>query len=49
LLDLSRTRDGFLDPITRVVETALTHSSDLEADKVMVVGAWCRDIPHAAR
>lgn len=48
MLDLNRTPDGFLDPITRVVETALTHSSELEADKVMVVGAWCRDILHAA-
>jgi len=48
LLELSATPDGFLDPITHVVETALAHTDGLTLDDVMVVGAWCRDILHSA-
>lgn len=48
MLELSATPDGFLDPITHVVETALAHTDGLTLDDVMVVGAWCRDILHSA-
>ena len=46
--DLSGTPDAFLLPIARVVESMLAHTSALQSDDVMVVGAWCRDIWHHA-
>lgn len=46
MLDLSRTPDGFLDPISRVVDAALSQADGLRADDIMIVGAWCRDILH---
>jgi predicted nucleotidyltransferase len=48
LLDLSKASDGFLDPIARVVEAVLGHASELASSDVMLVGASCRDILHAA-
>ncbi|MGH8776937.1 MAG: type IV toxin-antitoxin system AbiEi family antitoxin [Jiangellaceae bacterium] len=48
LLDLSNTPHGFLDPVARVVDAALRVTDGLSPDKVMVVGAWCRDILHSA-
>jgi len=45
---LSRTPDGFLGPISRVVDAALYQGDGLRADDVMIVGAWCRDILHHA-
>lgn len=48
MLDLARTPNGFLDPITRVVEAALEDAAGLQPENVMVVGAWCRDIMHTA-
>jgi predicted nucleotidyltransferase len=48
MLDLHRVPDGFLDPIARVVEAALSTTEELEPDHVMVVGAWSRDILHSA-
>jgi predicted nucleotidyltransferase len=48
LLDLSNTRNGFLDPVARVVDAALRVTDELSPDEVMVVGAWCRDILHSA-
>ena len=46
--DLSETPDAFLLPIARVIESILAHTSALQSDDVMVVGAWCRDIWHHA-
>ncbi len=48
MLDLSKTPDDFLHPIALVVETTLESADALSADDVMIVGAWCRDIHHAA-
>lgn len=48
MLDLSNTRNGFLDPVARVVDAALRVTDELSPDEVMVVGAWCRDILHSA-
>ena len=48
MLDLAKAPDGFLDPVTRVVEAALAVTAELSPDEVMVVGAWCRDILHSA-
>ena len=46
--DLSETPEAFLLPIARVIESILAHTSALQSDDVMVVGAWCRDIWHHA-
>jgi predicted nucleotidyltransferase len=48
LLDLSGLSDDFLDPLARVVETANQHTPELSPERIMLVGAWCRDILHAA-
>lgn len=48
MLDVSRIAEGFLDPIARVVEKMREHVPDLVPDRVMLVGAWCRDLFHAA-
>src|SRR5215207_7014593 len=48
LLDLRRPSEDFLKPLVRVVETAREHALDLAPDRIMLVGAWCRDILHAA-
>jgi hypothetical protein len=39
LLHLTRSPNGFLDPITRVVQTAFDHAAGLEPENV--IGAWC--------
>lgn len=46
MLDLSKIPEATLQPILRVVETALCRVSGLEPETVMIVGAWCRDILH---
>ena len=43
-----RCRKDFSTPVTRVVEAALEIAEDLTPDRIMVVGAWCRDILHCA-
>lgn len=48
LLDLSKGPPGFLDPIARVVDAALGAGEALAAAEIMVVGAWSRDVLHAA-
>jgi predicted nucleotidyltransferase len=48
LLDLHRSPDGDLDPLRAVVEAALAAASGLSPSDLMVVGARCRDILHAA-
>ena len=48
MLDLTKIPDGFLDPITRVVEAILDIAGDLVPDDVMLVGATCRDVLHTA-
>ena len=48
MLDLTNVPDYFLDPVARIVETALSVTDDLSPAEVMVVGAWCRDILHRA-
>ena len=44
MLNLSRISEGFLDPIAQVVQVAVECAPDLSADRVMLVGAWCRDV-----
>lgn len=48
MLDLSNLSDAFVDPLACVVETAREHAPELSPDRMMLVGAWCRDIMHAA-
>ena len=48
MLDLSKVVEGFLDPIARIVETMREQVAEIDPDQVMLVGAWCRDILHAA-
>jgi len=48
LLDVSRVAEAFLDPIARVVEEMRNHAPEIDPDRVMLVGAWCRDTLHAA-
>lgn len=48
MLDLSKVPPGFLDPIARVVDAALGAGEALAAAEIMVVGAWSRDVLHAA-
>lgn len=48
MLDFTRPPEGLLDPIARVVHTAREQAPDLAADRVMLVGAGCRDALHAA-
>lgn len=48
MLDLSRIAEGFLDPIARVVEDMRVHATQIDPDRIMLVGAWCRDTLHAA-
>lgn len=48
MLDVSSIAEGFFDPIVRVVDQMLEHAPVLEPDRVMLVGAWCRDTLHAA-
>jgi predicted nucleotidyltransferase len=48
LLDLSRIAEGFLDPIASVVEEMRKQAPAIDPDRVMLVGAWCRDTLHAA-
>lgn len=48
MVDLHRVPDGFVHPIARVVEAALSATDALMSDHIMIVGAWCRDILHHA-
>jgi predicted nucleotidyltransferase len=48
LLDLAGISDDLRKPVTKVVEAALDANCELSPEKVMVVGAWCRDIIHSA-
>jgi predicted nucleotidyltransferase len=48
LIELSRVAEGFLDPIARVIAEMREHAPGIEPDRVMLVGAWCRDTLHAA-
>lgn len=48
MLNMRRITEGFLDPITRVVEQMREHAPGIDPDQVMLVGAWCRDTLHAA-
>ena len=48
MLDFTRLPEGLLDPIARVVYAARRQAPDLAADRVMLVGAGCRDVLHAA-
>lgn len=48
MLDVSGIAEGFLDPIARVVEEMREHAPGIDPDRVMLVGAWCRDTLHAA-
>lgn len=48
LLDLSGISEAFLDPLVHVVETARAKAPGLSPDRIMLVGAWCRDIMHPA-
>lgn len=46
--DLSRCEPGLLHLPDRVVEALLQKSRDLSADRIMLVGARCRDVIHSA-
>jgi predicted nucleotidyltransferase len=48
LLDLTKTPDDVLDPVTRVVGAILDIAGELVPDDVMLVGATCRDVLHTA-
>jgi predicted nucleotidyltransferase len=48
LLDLSGLPEALLDPLVRVVETAREQAPELSPDRIMLVGARCRDIIHSA-
>lgn len=48
MLDLSSIAEGFFDPIERVIAQMLNQAPGLDPDRVMLVGAWCRDTLHAA-
>jgi predicted nucleotidyltransferase len=47
LLELSRARNLF-SQVACVVEAVLQAAQQLHADRIMIVGAWCRDILHTA-
>jgi predicted nucleotidyltransferase len=47
MLDMSRTPRSLLRDIANVVGAALDAAEGLGPDRVMVVGAWCRDILHS--
>lgn len=48
MLELSRIADGFFDPIASVVEEMRKQAPGIDPDRIMLVGAWCRDTLHAA-
>lgn len=48
MLDLSTVADSLLDPVAQVVAGLQEQEPQLEADSIMLVGAWCRDALHAA-
>lgn len=48
MLDVSRPTEELIDPLVRIVETMYEHAPELSQDRVMLVGAWCRDVIHAA-
>jgi predicted nucleotidyltransferase len=40
--------EAYLEPVTRVVSEILRHDTDLAPNRIMIVGAFCRDILHEA-
>ena len=48
MFDVSAVSEDYFDPIARLVETMRDSVPDLDPSHVMVVGAWCRDLFHAA-
>lgn len=48
MLDLTRLPDAALAPLARVVDVVLEADTGLSPDRLMVVGAYCRDLLHRA-
>lgn len=48
MLDLVDTPSGLVDPIAKVVDAVLESPGDISPSDIMIVGARCRDILHAA-
>lgn len=48
MIDLTKVPGAFLDPVVRVVETALSVTDGVSPGDVMLAGAWYRDVMHRA-
>lgn len=48
MLDLTSIADGFLDPIELVIRQLRREVPAIDPDRIMLVGAWCRDVLHVA-